>query len=219
MGAVQLLRHAGDPRPLHDVDRSQNGGLGFATAEAAAIFGLYAASVYLTGPARRLDRRPLLGLRARDLVGGLVIALGHICSRSPALAAIFFSASSIAIGTGLLKPNISAMVGELYDKDDIGGRDAGFSIFYMGINVGAILGALSPATSARSGAGTGASAPPRVAMFLGLLNFIYASRNSLAGKGLPPLPHHHPDAATGRRDHVFTGVIVAAVAGSSPSPR
>ena len=100
----------------------------------------------------------------------------------------------------------------LYDKNDIGGRDAGFSFFYMGINVGAILGGLVAGYLGEVWGwhwGFGAAA---VAMALGLVNFVHASGRSLAGKGGGRRPHHHPDAATGRRDHIFTAAIAAAIA-------
>ena len=104
------------------------------------------------------------------------------------------------------------MVGQLYAKNDIGGRDAGFSFFYMGINIGAILGGLVAGYLGEVWGwhwGFGAAA---VAMSLGLVNFVHASGNSLAGKGELPPAHHHPDAATGRRDHMFTAAIVGAIA-------
>jgi POT family proton-dependent oligopeptide transporter len=81
----------------------------------------------------------------------------------------------------------------------------------MGINIGAILGGLIAGYLGEVWGwhwGFGAAA---VAMLFGLINFVHASRRSLRDKGLPPLPHHHPDAATGRRDHVFTATIVGAI--------
>ena len=99
------------------------------------------------------------------------------------------------------------MVGTLYDKNDIGGRDAGFSFFYMGINVGAILGGLIAGYLGEVWGwhwGFGAAA---VAMFFGLLNFVYASRNSLAGKGAaaraapPPRRRHRPPRPRVHRRH------------------
>ena len=126
--------------------------------------------------------------------------IGHILlAVSGATAAIFYlGLACIAIGTGLLKPNISTMVGQLYDKNDIGGRDAGFSFFYMGINVGAILGGLVAGYLGEVWGwhwGFGAAA---VAMFFGLVNFVFASGRSLDEQGRaaagppPPRRRHRP---------------------------
>jgi POT family proton-dependent oligopeptide transporter len=199
---------------LYLVDAVATGGLGMSTAEAAAIYGLYTASVYILALPGGWVADRFWGCKRAILVGGIVIMIGHVVlALAGTSAAIFYvGLVCIAVGTGLLKPNISTMVGTLYDKNDIGGRDAGFSFFYMGINVGAILGGFVAGYLGEVWGwhwGFGAAA---VAMFFGLLNFIHASRRSLAGKGGAPLPHHHPDAATGRRDHMFTALIVAAIA-------
>ena len=198
---------------LYLVDQVQNGGLGLATAEAAAIYGLYTASVYILALPGGWIADRFWGCRRAIIVGGCIIMLGHIVlALSGTTAAIFYlGLACIAIGTGLLKPNISTMVGQLYDRNDIGGRDAGFSFFYMGINVGAILGGLIAGYLGESWGWHWGFAAAAVAMFFGLLNFVFSS--TLAGKGGVPAVHHHPDAATGRRDHVLTGVIVAAVVG------
>ncbi len=195
------------------IDKVETGGLGMATAEAAAIYGIYTASVYILALPGGWVADRLWGARKAILVGGVVIMIGHILlAVAGASAAIFyFGLCCIAIGTGLLKPNISTMVGQLYAKNDIGGRDAGFSFFYMGINIGAILGGLVAGYLGEVWGwhwGFGAAA---VAMGLGLVNFVFASGRSLKGKGERPPVHHHPDAATGRRDHMFTFGIAAAI--------
>src|SRR5690606_13069041 len=81
----------------------------------------------------------LIGQRRAVLYGGVLIALGHYSLAIPTLAAFYTGLLLIVLGTGLLKPNISAIVGDLYVEKDAK-RDAGFSIFYMGINVGAFFG-------------------------------------------------------------------------------
>ncbi|PTM94391.1 peptide MFS transporter [Mycoplana dimorpha] len=191
------------------VDQVQNGGLGLATAEAAAIYGLYTAAAYILALPGGWVADRFWGYKRAIVVGGIAIMLGHILlAISGSVAAVFFlGLVSIAIGTGLLKPNISTLVGQLYDKNDIGGRDAGFSFFYMGINVGAILGGLIAGYLGEKWGwhwGFGAAA---VAMLIGLVNFLYAGNRSLRDKGGVPAVHHHPDATTGRRDQIFTGLI------------
>jgi POT family proton-dependent oligopeptide transporter len=114
------------------------GGLGFTTPKAAGIYGLYTASVYMMSVPGGWVADRFLGARAAVLIGGIVIALGHFSMAVPALTSFYTGLVLIVLGTGLLKPNISTMVGELYGADDPR-RDSGFSIFYMGINLGAFI--------------------------------------------------------------------------------
>lgn len=195
------------------VDQVQSGGLGLSTPDAAAIYGLYTASAYILALPGGWIADRFWGCKRAIVLGGIAIMIGHILlALSGSTAAIFFvGLVCIAVGTGLVKPNISTLVGQLYDKNDIGGRDAGFSFFYMGINIGAILGGLIAGYLGEKWGwhwGFGAAA---IAMFFGLVNFVHASRTSLRDKGGVPVVHLHPDAATGKRDHVFTGIIGGAV--------
>ena len=117
------------------------GGMGLDDVTATAIYGLYTAAVYVvTLPGGWIADR-LLGLRRTVFWGGVVIAAGHFTLAIPNIIAFYAGLTLIVIGTGLLKGNISAIVGDLYPE---GGarRDAGFSIYYMGINVGGFLGPL-----------------------------------------------------------------------------
>ncbi len=125
-----------------------DGGFGFDRPAASAIVGIYAASVYLASLPGGWIADRWLGLRRAILIGAVLITSGHLSIGISGMAGagvgkIFFFLGLILIvlGTGLLKPNISAMVGDLYPQ---GGarRDAGFSIFYMGINSGALIGQL-----------------------------------------------------------------------------
>ena len=115
-------------------------GLGMEADTAGAIYGLYAFGVYaLALPGGWIADR-LVGQRKAVLYGGVLIALGHYALAIPATASFFAGLVLIVIGTGLLKPNVSAIVGDLYGDDKGARRDAGFSIFYMGINIGALAG-------------------------------------------------------------------------------
>ncbi|HMG70999.1 MAG TPA: peptide MFS transporter, partial [Gemmatimonadaceae bacterium] len=120
------------------------GGFGFDRTTASSIVGIYAASVYLASLPGGWIADRWLGLRRAIWYGGVLIALGHLSialSLVFARSAFFIGLVLIVMGTGLLKPNISAIVGDLYPA---GGarRDAGFSIFYMGINIGALVAPL-----------------------------------------------------------------------------
>jgi proton-dependent oligopeptide transporter, POT family len=117
------------------------GGMGLPTEQAAAIYGLYTGSVYFTAIPGGWIADRLLGLRRAVMVGAVLIALGHYCLAANIRPLFFAGLGLIVLGTGLLKPNISSIVGQLYARDDPR-RDAGFSIFYMGINLGALISPL-----------------------------------------------------------------------------
>jgi POT family proton-dependent oligopeptide transporter len=117
------------------------GGLGFDTKQAASIYGWYTMAVYLTALPGGWIADHLTGARLAVFIGGIIIACGHFTMVFHSTAFVFVGMGLIATGTGLLKPNISVMVGNLYPKNDTR-RDSGFSIFYMGINIGAVLAPL-----------------------------------------------------------------------------
>jgi proton-dependent oligopeptide transporter, POT family len=116
-----------------------NPGMGIEVGTASAIYGLYTGLVYLLALPGGWVADNLWGQRRAVFVGGCIIAAGHFSLAIPSRTTFFLGLVLIVMGTGLLKPNVSTMVGELYPE---GGarRDAGFSIFYMGINTGAIIG-------------------------------------------------------------------------------
>jgi proton-dependent oligopeptide transporter, POT family len=116
-------------------------GMGMATPEAGAIYGLYTGMVYLLALPGGWIADKILGARRAVLLGGIIIALGHFCLALPSTTTFFIGLVFIVTGTGLLKPNVSTMVGQLYAPHDAR-RDAAFSIFYMGINLGAFIAPL-----------------------------------------------------------------------------
>ncbi|UQS83221.1 peptide MFS transporter [Bombilactobacillus thymidiniphilus] len=115
------------------------GGLGFNQETAASIVAIYGSLVYMTGVLGGYISDRILGSRRTVFWGGVLIMFGHICLSLPLGApALYISILFITIGTGLLKPNVSEMVGGLYSETDQR-RDAGFSIFVMGINLGSMI--------------------------------------------------------------------------------
>ena len=152
------------------------GGLGFDTAKAGAVYGLYTGFVYLMALPGGWVADRILGTRNAVLVGGIIIAAGHFCMAFPSLTTFYLGLFLIVIGTGLLKPNVSAMVGDLYPE---GGarRDAGFSIFYMGINLGAfvaplLVGYLGEQVNWHLGFGAAG-----VGMVLGIIQYVLGARH------------------------------------------
>src|SRR5687767_7595936 len=117
------------------------GGLGFETAQGGAVYGLYTSMVYMTTLPGGWIADRLIGQRRAVLYGGILIASGHFSMAVPSLTTFYLGLFLIVIGTGLLKGNVSVIVGQLYSPTDVR-RDAGFSIFYMGINLGAFIAPL-----------------------------------------------------------------------------
>jgi len=182
------------------------GGFGFSTEKAAAIYGLYTGSVYFATIPGGWIADQLLGLRRAVLVGGILIALGHYCLATGVQSFFLGGLVLIVLGTGLLKANISSIVGQLYAKDDPR-RDAGFSIFYMGINLGALI---SPLVCGYLGQkigwhwGFGAAG---VGMTIGLAQYV-TNQNRLGNAGLRVVRPEH----AGR---LWAGIIAAIVAASA----
>jgi POT family proton-dependent oligopeptide transporter len=117
------------------------GGLGFLDARAASIYGTYTGSAWAAAIFGGLLADRFLGQYRSVLIGGIIIAAGHFTLAFKALPFFYTGLALIVIGTGLLKPNVSTLVGSLYEPGDTR-RDAGFSLFYMGINLGAFIGPL-----------------------------------------------------------------------------
>ena len=176
------------------------GGFGFERGEASAIVGIYGASVYLASLPGGWIADRLLGLRRAILYGAICISAGHLSIGLSAFAGgkltFFLGLILIVCGTGLLKPNISAIVGDLYPE---GGarRDAGFSIFYMGINLGAFLGFLVTGFLGEKMGWHWGFGAAGVGMLIGLLVFATRANKTLGDIGL--YPTRDPDAAVQAR--------------------
>ncbi len=117
------------------------GGLGFDTKRASSLYGTYTMAVYLLALPGGFVADRWLAPRRAVILGGVLMAAGEFTMAVHSLPAFYAGLTLIAIGTGLLKPNVSAMVGRLYGPGDVR-RDSGFSIYYMGINIGALLAPL-----------------------------------------------------------------------------
>ena len=184
------------------------GGLGFDTGKAGPIYALYVSSVYLLSVPGGWVADRVLGLRRTVFVGGVIIMLGHICLAIPSITTFYLGLALIATGTGLLKSNVSVLVGKLYRPDDVR-RDAGYSIYYVGINTGAFIApvitgwlaqgdtfkrvlasaGISPENSWHWGFGAAA-----VGMFLGLVQYTMGGKY-LSPDGLRPVRPSEPAAA------------------------
>jgi proton-dependent oligopeptide transporter, POT family len=172
---------------LFMTDQVVNGGMNLTDAKANAIYGIYIGAVYLVSLPGGWIADRLLGAQRAIFFGGVIIMAGHFVLAIPSVYSFFLGLILVVLGTGLLKPNVSAVVGELYPPGDPR-RDGGFTIFYMGINVGALLGPLVCGTLAQS-EGWGnwhyGFAAAGVGMLFGLVQF-RMTRHYLGQAGLEP---------------------------------
>src|SRR5882762_11605361 len=185
------------------------GGLGIDDRTATAIYGLYTAGVYLAAlPGGWIEDR-LIGARRAVFVGGLAITFGNaLLAMSTSPQGFYVGLVVIVLGVGLLKPNVSAIVADLYPEG--GARlDSGFTIFYIGINVGGFLGPLvTGAAQVLYGARAGFAAAG-LFMAVGVVQFLF-NRRLLNGAGayVPPDPFIADSAAIRSRNWARLWVVV-----------
>jgi proton-dependent oligopeptide transporter, POT family len=158
------------------------GGLGLEESSALAIMSIYGSLVYMSGVIGGWLADRVFGTSRALFYGGILIMIGHIVLSLPGnLTMLFVSMVFIVIGTGLLKPNVSSVVGDMYAPED-NRRDAGFSIFYMGINLGAFLSPLIVGEVAKTSFHLG-FAIAAVGMLLGLIVFVLTKKKNLGLAG------------------------------------
>ena len=147
------------------------GGLGFTDQRAGNVIGWYGFGVYASAIFGGLAADKVFGQYRSVLLGGIIIALGHFSMAVPTVPTFYLGLCLIVVGTGLLKPNASTMVGALYDPEDAR-RDAGFSIFYVGINVGAFVAPLVVGTLGQKVNWHVGFACAGVGMIIGLIQYV-----------------------------------------------
>lgn len=204
-------------------DKVQEGGLGMDAGTASSLLAVYGAAIYMTAIAGGWLSDRLLGARRATVWGGALIMCGHMALALPAgKAALYASMLLIVAGTGLLKPNVSISVGRLYSPGDTR-RDAGFSLYYMGISVGAVLapvvvGSLGQKYNYHLGFALAA-----VGMAAGLFVYVRGRGRLSEADLVPPHPLRKRDGGrTSRAVQVAAGslavllvlIVVAAVTGT-----
>ncbi|GEA13453.1 peptide MFS transporter [Alteromonas sp. KUL49] len=166
----------------------QKEGLGFTVATAGAIYGLYTGAVYFLGlPGGWLADR-LIGGKKAVWYGGLVIFAGHIVLAIDLQNLFFVGLILVATGTGLLKPNISAMVGQQYGDND-GRRDSGYALYYMGINIGSLIAYLTTGYLQENWGWHYAFGIAAVGMALGLIQYHFTNNSLSSDSVLPANPY------------------------------
>jgi POT family proton-dependent oligopeptide transporter len=195
------------------VSETSSGGFGLDDKTAAAIYGLYTAAAYLAGLPGGWIADRLIGAQRAVLAGGVAISLGNaLLAFSITPRGFYLGLVVIVLGIGLLKPNVSAIVADLYPEG--GARlDSGFTIFYIGINIGGFLGPLVTGAAqvlygARAGFGAAA-----LFMAVGVVQFLF-NRRLLNGAGayLPPDPSIAASAAIRKRNWAWLWTVVGAAA-------
>jgi POT family proton-dependent oligopeptide transporter len=183
------------------------GGFGIDDKTAAAIYGLYTAAVYVVALPGGWIADRLIGTQAAALSGGIIIAIGHLLLgfSGEAQSIFYFGLVVIVLGTGLLKPNLTALVAQLYPE---GGyrRDAGFTIYYMSINLGAFLGPLVTAWLAQQYGWHWGFLAAAVGMILGVIYFM-RTRERLGSAGREPAPPRAGSAPLDAR-RWLTGIAI-----------
>jgi POT family proton-dependent oligopeptide transporter len=191
------------------VDAVSSGGYGFDDRTATAIYGLYTAAVFMAALPGGWVADRLIGAQRAVMAGGVLMTIGNLMLVIPGPPPLFFAGLVvIVLGVGLLKPSISTLVAELYPEGG-GRRDAGFTIFYMGINLGAFIGPLIAGWLALEFGWRIGFLAAAIGMPLGLAQF-WLSRGLLGGAGGAA---HRPVGDEGlRRDWIVLGAAVTMLA-------
>jgi proton-dependent oligopeptide transporter, POT family len=184
----------------------KDGGLGLDREQANIIMSIYGSLIYMSGIIGGWIADRILGTQKSVFYGGIMIMLGHIVLALPAgVTALYVSMLLIIIGTGLLKPNVSSVVGDLYAENDAR-RDSGFTIFVMGINMGAFLSPLIVGWTQKEWGFHAGFTVAAVGMFIGLVVF-WVTKKNLGLAGSQPTNPLLPE----ERKKTFTIFGVAAI--------
>ncbi|MFB4422646.1 peptide MFS transporter [Streptomyces sp. QL37] len=165
---------------LFFADTVSDGGMGMDPGTAASVSAAYGTLVYLVSVAGGWLADRILGSYRAVLYGGILIACGHYAMAVPTATMTWVGLGLISAGTGLLKPNVASMVGKLYRTEDQR-RDAGFALYYMGINIGAFAGPLVTGWLGEHAGWHWGFSAAAIGMTLGLIQYV-AGRRHLAGR-------------------------------------
>jgi POT family proton-dependent oligopeptide transporter len=202
---------------LYMTDKTR-GGLGWNQEKALELYGLYTGAVYLTPVVGGWIADRFLGQRRSILLGGFLMMLGQFMLAVPGGAASLFYGGLflLVVGNGFFKPNISTMVGGLYAPGDAR-RDGAFTIFYMGINLGALIAPVVSGTLGEKVSWTWGYASAGIGMGLGCISFLLFAKKLLGNVGLAPQKVEHkaavaaPQAALTRQevDRIIVILVLA----------
>lgn len=186
-------------------DTVANHGMGIAQGVGTALVSIYGSAVYLLSIVGGWLSDRILGSYLSTFIGGVIIAAGHVFLSLPQNALSWIGICLIALGTGLLKPNVSAMVGELYDRNDAR-RQSAFSIFYMGINIGSLLSPIIVGIVRNRWGYHAGFLVAAIGMGLALISFV-VGRKLLGGAG-NQVPNPIEPAERGQLFRILIGILV-----------
>ncbi len=169
---------------LYLVDKVK-GGLGWTDEDALSLYGTYTGLVYLTPVLGGYLADKFLGQRRSIIIGGILMMIGQFVLSAPGVVALYAGLALLIIGNGFFKPNISTMVGGLYRQGDAR-RDSAFTIFYMGINIGAFLSSYVCGTIGEKVSWGAGFASAGVGMALGIVAFVSLANKLLGDVGKAP---------------------------------
>ncbi|MFE5240861.1 MULTISPECIES: peptide MFS transporter [unclassified Streptomyces] len=194
---------------LFFADKVSDGGMGMEPGTAASVSAAYGTLVYLVSVAGGWLADRILGSYRAVLYGGILIACGHYAMAVPTATMTWVGLGLISAGTGLLKPNVASMVGKLYSTED-SRRDAGFALYYMGINIGAFAGPLVTGWLGDHASWHWGFSAAAFGMTLGLIQYVVGRRH-LAGRRHGAEYSLAPDAMRRAVLLIVAGVVVAAL--------
>ena len=196
---------------LFMVGAIEEGGMGLDEKTGGAVYGLYTMFVYLLSFPGGWLADNFFGLRKSVFYGGCLITLGHFCLAFPFTESFFIGLLFIVMGTGLLKPNVSSLVGELYGPEEQAKRDAGFSIFYMGINIGATIAPIITSYLGEKINWHYGFAAAGVGMLMGVIQYKLTEK-SLGTAGLEPTKLSDPILQLKREKNFKIGLLIFGIA-------
>ncbi|MBK5278556.1 MAG: peptide MFS transporter [Bacteroidia bacterium] len=188
----------------------EEGGMGLDEKTGGAVYGLYTMLVYLLALPGGWLADNFFGLRKSVFYGGCLITIGHFALALPFTETFFIGLLFIVMGTGLLKPNISSLVGELYASTDQARRDSGFSIFYMGINIGATIAPIITSYLGENINWHYGFAAAGIGMLMGVIQYKLTEKN-LGTAGLETIRLSDPILQLKREKNFKTGLMIFGV--------
>lgn len=176
------------------LENDPQSGLGWSASEALSLYGWYTMLVYVSSIPGGMIADRLLGQKRAVLVGAVLLVIGHSVLAIDALWAYYTGLGFIICGVGMLKPNISSMVGGLYKKNDIR-RDKGFSIFYVGINLGSFLSSIAVGLVVVNYGWHAGFGLAGIGMLLGLFVYIYGHKYLITVGNKPTIEDKKADVS------------------------
>ena len=166
-----------------------HGGLGFSEEDSLRLTGIYGALVYVSPLFGGWLADRVFGRKLSVLLGSVVMMFGHVSLAFHGITALYIGLGLLVFGCGLMKPSISAMVGEFYQRHDEANKEAGFAIFYMSINIGGLFGPLVAGVVAENYSYSAAFGMAAFGLLIAIANFLLCRNKSLKNYGVRQVKH------------------------------